>query len=163
MPTQYFFTDSNENVILSVCKFKVFLSLEHCWLFSPFHVKKGTKGNKNDQRPQDCRCWLGSDPGLSSVNRMWKIIVRDLKRTANVNVHVRYMSEGMHMFHYWPSRLVSQRGGSGSGHLPVCTYMSVVHVYMGITEGRGEGETLLQNLSNSMVRIRTWCSLSLPV
>lgn len=42
MPSQYYFTDSNPNIT-----YKVFVSLKHCGLFSPFHVKKGTKGKKN--------------------------------------------------------------------------------------------------------------------
>lgn len=54
-------------------------------------------------------CCLGSDPGLSSVNRVWKMIVCDLKRTANVNIHARYVSEGMHVFYYWLKRPINQR------------------------------------------------------
>lgn len=51
--------------------------------------------------------------------------------------------------------LISQRGGTESGHLCVHAYVSSVSVCMGDTEGRDEGETL-ENLSNcSMIWART--------
>lgn len=42
-------------------------------------------------------CWVGTDQGLKSLKRMWKVIVHDVKRTANVNGLWRYVSEGLHM------------------------------------------------------------------
>lgn len=46
--------------------------------------------------------------------------------------------------------LISQRRGTGSGHLCVHACVSAVSVCIGGREGRDEGETL-QNLSNSMI------------
>lgn len=127
------------------------------WLFSPFHVKKGPKVNKNDQGPKDCRL----------LTRIWprvKLSEQDVENycawPAKCECTWKLCEHGHVYVSLWTFK-TDQRGGTGSGHLHAHAYVSVVCVYMGIMGGRDEGQTL-QNISNSTVWIRIWCSLSLP-
>lgn len=90
----------------------------------PFISKRASRAKRMLKGLRTAEYWLGSDPGLSSVKRMWEILVCGLKRTASVNVHVRYVSES-----YWPSRLISQRGRIESGHLHIHAYVSSLYLH----------------------------------
>lgn len=78
--------------------------------FSHAFMSKGAAGARRIIKSlMIAGCCLGSDPELSSVNRVWKMIICDLKRTAHMNIHARYVSESMHVFYYWLTRPINQR------------------------------------------------------